>query len=91
MSIEARERGPEVAINCSALLLGVALSYWISFGFTRMTNQVSWVRSSTSGFPSQANRRCSLENAYRNSVHFLHSLWSQHVLPPGYPKMVLHP
>ncbi|KAL3460059.1 general substrate transporter [Aspergillus heterothallicus] len=42
MSIEARERGPEVAINCSALLLGVALSYWISFGFTRMTNQVSW-------------------------------------------------
>lgn len=54
MSIEARERGPEVAINCSALLLGVALSYWISFGFTRMTNQVSWV-STTSGFPSQAN------------------------------------
>ncbi|KAL4810639.1 general substrate transporter [Aspergillus unguis] len=42
MSVEARERGPEVAINCSALLLGVALSYWISFGFTRMTNQVSW-------------------------------------------------
>lgn len=44
MSIEARERGPEVAINCSALLLGVALSYWVSFGFTRMTNQISWVR-----------------------------------------------
>ncbi|CAI7584590.1 unnamed protein product [Penicillium manginii] len=42
MSIEARERGPEVAINCSALLLGVALSYWVSFGFTRMTNQISW-------------------------------------------------
>ncbi|KAL4863425.1 hypothetical protein BDV12DRAFT_189688 [Aspergillus spectabilis] len=42
ISIDARERGPEVAINCSALLLGVALSYWVSFGFTRMTNQISW-------------------------------------------------
>jgi hypothetical protein len=44
MSVEARERGPEVAINCSSLLFGVALSYWITFGFTRMANQVSWVR-----------------------------------------------
>jgi hypothetical protein len=43
MSVEARERGPEVAINCSSLLFGVALSYWITFGFTRMANQVSWV------------------------------------------------
>ncbi|KAJ5912080.1 uncharacterized protein N7473_001383 [Penicillium subrubescens] len=42
MSVEARERGPEVAINCSSLLFGVALSYWITFGFTRMANQVSW-------------------------------------------------
>lgn len=50
MSIEARERGPEVAINCSDLLLGVALSYWISFGFTRMTNQVSWVSSPSLDF-----------------------------------------
>lgn len=57
MSIEAQERGPEVAINCSALLLGVALSYWISFGFTRMTNQVSWVSltPSTTVYPRQAN------------------------------------
>lgn len=43
MSIHAKERGPEVAINCSGLLAGVALSYWVSFGFTRMTNQISWV------------------------------------------------
>lgn len=43
MSTDARGRGQEVAINCSSLLFGVALSYWVSFGFTRMTNQVSWV------------------------------------------------
>ncbi|KAL4891169.1 general substrate transporter [Aspergillus ambiguus] len=42
ISLHAGSRGPEVAINCSALLAGVALSYWVSFGFTRMTNQISW-------------------------------------------------
>ncbi|KAJ5564951.1 hypothetical protein N7513_001193 [Penicillium frequentans] len=42
MSIDAGGRGPEVAINCSSLIFGVALSYWVTFGFTRMTNQVSW-------------------------------------------------
>lgn len=43
MSIHARERGPEVAINCASLLAGVAISYWVDFGFTRMSNQLSWV------------------------------------------------
>ncbi|CAK7200131.1 hypothetical protein SEUCBS139899_002821 [Sporothrix eucalyptigena] len=42
MSIHARERGPEVAINCAALLAGVAISYWVDFGFTQMTTQFSW-------------------------------------------------
>ncbi|KAJ5892650.1 hypothetical protein N7504_009341 [Penicillium tannophilum] len=42
MSIDAGGRGPEVAINCSSLIFGVALSYWVTFGFTRMTTQVSW-------------------------------------------------
>ncbi|CEJ53819.1 hypothetical protein PMG11_00160 [Penicillium brasilianum] len=42
MSIGDRERGLEVAINCSCLLFGVTLSYLITFGFTRMTNQISW-------------------------------------------------
>ncbi|CAK7237395.1 hypothetical protein SCUCBS95973_009944 [Sporothrix curviconia] len=42
MSIHARERGPEVAINCASLLAGVAISYWVDFGFTQMTNQFSW-------------------------------------------------
>ena len=43
ISTDARGRGHEVSINCSSLLFGVALSYWVSFGFTRMTNQISWV------------------------------------------------
>ena len=42
MSIESKERGPEVAIQCVWLISGVALGYWMDFGFTRMTNQVSW-------------------------------------------------
>src|SRR6201996_642131 len=42
MSITAKERGPEVAIQCIWLISGVALAYWMDFGFTRMTNQVSW-------------------------------------------------
>lgn len=42
MSIESKERGPEVAIQCIWLISGVALGYWMDFGFTRMTNQVSW-------------------------------------------------
>ncbi|OQE41962.1 hypothetical protein PENCOP_c004G00192 [Penicillium coprophilum] len=42
MSIHANQRGPEVAINCSSLLAGIALSYWVDFGFTRMSNQLSW-------------------------------------------------
>ena len=43
MSIDSKERGPEVAVQCVWLISGVALAYWIDFGFTRMTNQVSWV------------------------------------------------
>ncbi|KAK5446521.1 hypothetical protein LTS15_009860 [Exophiala xenobiotica] len=42
MSIDSKERGPEVAIQCVWLISGVALAYWIDFGFTRMSSQVSW-------------------------------------------------
>jgi len=42
MSIDEKERGPEVAVQCVWLISGVALAYWVDFGFTRMTNQVSW-------------------------------------------------
>lgn len=48
MSIESKERGPEVAIQCVFLITGVALAYWIDFGFTRMDNQVSWASYSHS-------------------------------------------
>jgi hypothetical protein len=43
MSIENKERGPEVAFQCIFLVGGCAFAYWVDFGFTRMTNQVSWV------------------------------------------------
>jgi hypothetical protein len=43
MSIEVKERGPEVAIQCVFLICGVALAYWVDFGFTWMDNQLSWV------------------------------------------------
>ncbi|KAH6682828.1 general substrate transporter [Halenospora varia] len=42
MSTEIAERGPEVAITCVFLVFGAAVAYWIDFGFTRLTNQVSW-------------------------------------------------
>jgi hypothetical protein len=42
MSIEARERGPEVAFTCCLLISGIPIAYWLDFGFTRMSNQVSW-------------------------------------------------
>jgi MFS family permease len=43
MSIEAKERGPEVARQCSWLIFGIAIAYWIDFGFTRFDSQISWV------------------------------------------------
>lgn len=42
MSTEVSQRGPEVAFTCALLISGIPLAYWIDFGFTRMTNQVSW-------------------------------------------------
>jgi hypothetical protein len=43
MSIETKERGPEVAVQCVWLISGVALAYWVDFGFTRLNQQISWV------------------------------------------------
>lgn len=85
MSIEARERGPEVAINCSALLLGVALSYWVSFGFTRMTNQISWVSFFLVNADNCHSHRIYPEIPYCNAVYIFHTFWYQHVLPPRHP------
>ncbi|CAI7672880.1 unnamed protein product [Penicillium crustosum] len=44
MSIDSKARGPEVAIQCAVLISGIALAYWVDFGFTRMDNQISWVQ-----------------------------------------------
>lgn len=43
MSIEVKERGPDVAYMCIYLVGGCAFAYWLDFGFTRMDNQLSWV------------------------------------------------
>lgn len=42
-TIVKTKRGPEVAIQCVYLIWGVALAYWVDFGFTRLGDaQVSW-------------------------------------------------
>ena len=35
MSLEARERGPEVSYQLALLITGVALAYWVDFGFVQ--------------------------------------------------------
>ncbi|ETN37508.1 uncharacterized protein HMPREF1541_07130 [Cyphellophora europaea CBS 101466] len=42
MSTKPTDHGPEVCFQSVVLILGVALSGWVDFGFTRMHNQVSW-------------------------------------------------
>lgn len=48
MSTEIKQRGPDVAGTCIWLVSGAAVAYWIDFGFTRMTNQASWVSARAS-------------------------------------------
>ena len=40
MSIESKERGPEVAVQCVYLISGVALAYWIDFGVAQSDMQL---------------------------------------------------
>jgi hypothetical protein len=35
MSLEAKERGPEVSYQLALLISGVALAYWIDLGFVQ--------------------------------------------------------
>lgn len=46
MSIESKERGPEVAIQCAWLISGIPLAYWIDFGFLQLNggkgSDLSW-------------------------------------------------
>lgn len=44
MAMEDNQRGPDVAVTCVFLVSGAAIAYWIDFGFTRLENQISWVR-----------------------------------------------
>lgn len=48
MGTENTERGPDVAVTCCFLVSGAAIAYWVDFGFTRMDNQISWVRKTRS-------------------------------------------
>jgi hypothetical protein len=47
MSTRVEERGPDVAVTCIFLVSGAAIAYWVDFGFTRMSNQISWVSSAS--------------------------------------------
>lgn len=40
MSIESKERGPEVSLQCIYLITGVALAYWLDFGVAHSTRQL---------------------------------------------------
>lgn len=42
MSIEAKERGPEVAFTCCLLITGIPVAYWLDFGLGQLNMQVSW-------------------------------------------------
>ncbi len=50
MSLEAKERGPEVSKQGALLITGVALAYWIDFGFVQSKSQI-WVRIRYIDFP----------------------------------------
>jgi hypothetical protein len=47
MSITEKQRGPEVGVQVIWLLHGIAFTYWLDFGFTRLNSQVSWVSSAS--------------------------------------------
>jgi MFS family permease len=40
MSIESKERGPEVSIQCIYLITGVAIAYWLDFGVSHSTMEL---------------------------------------------------
>lgn len=42
MSLEAKERGPEVSKQGALLITGVAMAYWIDFGFIQSNKEYIW-------------------------------------------------
>jgi MFS family permease len=43
MSLEAKERGPEVSYQLALLITGVALAYWIDLGFVQGLDRHPWL------------------------------------------------
>lgn len=43
MSLEARERGPEVSYQLALLITGVALAYWVDLGFVSGLDKHPWL------------------------------------------------
>ncbi|KAF2149098.1 putative sugar transporter STL1 [Myriangium duriaei CBS 260.36] len=43
MSLEARERGPEVSYQLALLITGVALAYWVDLGFVQGLDKHPWL------------------------------------------------
>ncbi len=43
MSLEAKERGPEVSYQLALLISGVALAYWVDLGFVQGLEQHPWL------------------------------------------------
>jgi hypothetical protein len=43
MSLEARERGPEVSFQLALLITGVALAYWVDLGFVQGLDRHPWL------------------------------------------------
>ena len=43
MSLEARERGPEVSYQLALLITGVALAYWVDLGFVQGLPKHPWL------------------------------------------------
>ena len=43
MSLEARERGPEVSYQLALLITGVALAYWVDLGFVQGLDAHPWL------------------------------------------------
>lgn len=43
MSLEAKERGPEVSYQLALLISGVALAYWVDLGFVQGLDKHIWL------------------------------------------------
>jgi hypothetical protein len=43
MSLEAKERGPEVSYQLALLITGVALAYWVDLGFVQGLDRHPWL------------------------------------------------